>query len=227
MCTKLISFVCLVLLLGLISPVWAAYVTPAVENFSFELPGDGKHNAWDEETNGKGSFMDVPDWESDIGAQDSGVESAWPGATEGVYSGFMMNAPDGPVWNIVSYRVVSGDQFLLAVDSRNNWTEGDVPLLQITLGYVAVGGARTPIATTTVAPALGLPDNSTDWPTYYLDVPDAEVAAGSLLYIELQNVSEVGEKKSWIGVDNVRFVPEPATILLLGLGSLGLIRRKR
>jgi len=196
-----------------------AYVIPAVENGSFEEPGNGKHNAWDEETNGKGSFTDVPDWESDTGAADSGVESDWPGSTDGVYSGFLMNG-DPEVWNIVSYRVQSGDQFKLAVDARNNWSASPPAKLGINLYYIAAGGARTLLG------ASGPLDVTDSWATYYLDVADASAAVGKLLCIGIVNATD-GSSSSWMGIDNVRFVPEPATMLLLGIGSVLAMRRRK
>ena len=65
-----------------------AYV---VGNYSFEDPGDGKHNNWEE----------VPFWSSDRVASDSGVESDWPGSTEGVYAGYLMSdITTIPYWRI-------------------------------------------------------------------------------------------------------------------------------
>jgi len=220
-----------------------AYVTPAVENYSFEEPdtvqaqGSGndayKHNAWDEESNAKGTFTDVPDWESDTGAADSGVEkSTGYGSTDGVYAGFLMNGPDPSVWNIVSYRVQTGDQFKLAVDARNNWSAGSAlgPQLQISLFYID-DGSVTGFAGARVTPLTwNKTVNLTDaWETFYLDLGDTTAAVGRLIGVELENVTEDvwGAGSSWIGIDNVRFVPEPTTMLLLGLGSVLSMRRRK
>lgn len=218
----------LILVVGLVSPAGADYVIVDVPNYSFELPADGKHNAWDIESNAKGDFTtDVPNWFSDYTAADSGVEGpdAWPGTTEGHWAGFMMNAPDPSVWQILGYKVKDGDQFCLAVDAQDNWTDNaSLPTtLQMTLFYIEDGGPRVPIKS---EPAILVGMGADTWATYLLNVPDASAAVGRLLGIELQNVS-TGESSSWMGIDNVRFIPEPATVALLSLGVLSLLRRRR
>ncbi|MCJ7776922.1 MAG: PEP-CTERM sorting domain-containing protein [Sedimentisphaerales bacterium] len=223
------KFVFVLAVLATCALAQAAYKTPAVENFSFENPADGKHNAWDLEANAKpapgnmSSVSDVPGWFSDWTALDSGVEGpdAWPGTTDGHWAGFMMNGPDPSTWQILGYKVQAGDQFALAVDSRDNWSAITPAQLQMSLFYVAIGGARTVLATQIVP-------LTTTWTTFKLDLPDASLGLGRLLGIELLNVSDAGTStgNSWIGIDNVRFVPEPATLVLLGLGGL-LLRRKR
>ena len=175
-----------------------------VENFSFELPGTGKTNCWDGETNAKGTFVDVPGWESDTTAEDSGVEGpdAWPGNTHGVWAAFMMGT-DPSVWNVTSYNIVEGNKFILSVDARDNWTaNAALPAkLQMTLFYKA-GDVRTPLATTAV-------DLTTTWATFTLEARAAADPAcvGLPIGIELKNASNAtATDNSWIGMDNVRLL---------------------
>ena len=173
-----------------------------VENFSFELPGTGKTNCWDGETNAKGTFVDVPGWESDTTAEDSGVEGpdAWPGNTHGVWAAFMMGT-DPSVWNVTSYNIVEGNKFILSVDARDNWTaNAALPAkLQMTLFY-KVGNVRIPLATTAV-------ELTTTWTTFALAAgTDADLGCVDWpIGIELKNASNAtATDNSWIGIDNVR-----------------------
>lgn len=66
-----------------------------VENYSFELPGDGKIVGWDMDDGAyytdTGVVAEVPGWSSDGEIVDSGVELEWPGSTDGVWAGFLWN----------------------------------------------------------------------------------------------------------------------------------------
>lgn len=56
------------------------------------------------------------------------------------------------------------------------------------------------------------------WSGFYADeLP----AVYNKIGIELANITPSG--KSWIGIDNVRFIPEPATVILLAVGGLALL----
>jgi hypothetical protein len=217
---KLLLSLAAVMLMLISANAMAAYVTVAVPNFSFEQPADGKHNCWDAATNAKGTFTDVPGWCSDSVAADSGVEGpdAWPGTTEGHWAGYLMGTGDPSTWNILGYAINASDQYVLSVDSRDNWSAVTPAQLKMSLGYIADGGVRTTIATQTV-------NLTTTWTKFQLVVNAVPTAAvGRLLVIELQDVTAV-VNNSWIGIDNVR-IPEPATIALLGFGALSLLRRR-
>lgn len=199
----------------------AALVTAAqaivVENYSFEQPGAGKIKGWNGE-NG----TDIPGWASDSTAVDSGVESDWPGSTEGVYSGFMM-AGDPSVYNLTDHVIAAGEVFMLQVDARDNWTDAGLGTADLMLSlYYDVAGVRTIVASTT---ASAMP---AEWATYSLSfaADDVPASIGNLIGIELQNVS-AAVNGSWMGMDNVRLVPEPATMALFGLGSLVALRRRK
>lgn len=177
-----------------------------VENFSFELPGDVKHNNWE----------DVPGWSSDTVASDSGVESDWPGSTDGVWAGYIM-AADPSVWQLTDTVIQAGQAYLLIVDAQNNWSEGTAELM-ISL-YYDDGGTRMGASSVLVNP--GSP-----WETFQLwfMADDMPAAIGSQIGIEIDNVSAGA---SWMGLDNIRLVPEPATLALLAIGGLSMLRCKR
>ncbi len=176
-----------------------------VGNFSFEDPAAGKLTNW----------TDVPFWSSDRVAVNSGVESDWPGSTHGIYSGYLM-ADDPSVWQLTNNIIIAGNEYTLLVDARNNYTAVGPAKLGIML-YFDHAGTRTPVA-------LSIVDLGNDWATYSLSfaAASAPVSIGKQIGIEFINVSTPA---SWVGIDNVRLIPEPMTMLLLGLGAL--LMRKR
>lgn len=72
-------------------------------------------------------------------------------------------------------------------------------------------------------------DNHTGSGALYFDVLTAQATATdtSDLILRLAVPDPMMSAALRGGMDNVRFVPEPATMMLLGLGGLGLIRRKK
>lgn len=166
---------------------------PIVENGSFELPGTDKFKAWDGEKAGESgaAATDVPGWSSDSTPVDSGVETGW-GATDGEWTGFLKGA-DPSIWQLTGLVLRADDVVTLKVDAKNNW---QATTLRLSL-YIEVVGTRLTLASADVE----LTDAMQEF-ALTLAVADQPLAAGSLLGVELDNVSAEGE--SWIGLDNVR-----------------------
>ena len=201
MCRKLLY---IALALGLLSPALATITTPTIENPSFEQLGTGDITDW----------VDVPGWSSDTTASNSGIYS---GGTDGTWTGYLYNG-DPSVYNLTEHIIQLDEEFILQVDAQNSSTDNPPALLEISL-FIDSYGERITVFSETV-------EVSDTWNTYTLDFySNTFPAVYNKIGIELANVTESGE--SWINIDNIQFVPEPATIALLGLGALAMLSRKR
>jgi hypothetical protein len=173
-------------------------LTPVdIENFSFELPGTEKIKGWNGEGVSGTPAEDIPGWASDTEVADSGVESDWPGSTEGVWTGFIMG-DDPSIWNLTDHVIAAGEEFILKVDLQDNWTDGGLPDVTISL-YYDDAGTRVTVASATVTP----PDQSEGgWAEYVVSfaADDAPDSIGKLIGVEIDALSA----SSWVGVDNIR-----------------------
>jgi hypothetical protein len=163
----------------------------AVENASFELPGTEKIKGWNGEGVGGTPAVDIPGWSSDTEVVDSGVETGW-GATDGQWTAFLMGG-DPSVWQLTGHTIGSGEVFLLAVDSKNNW---QATTLRMTL-YYNDQGTRVPVAIEDVT----LTDEMAEYAIAF-GVSDLPEAIGHSIGIEFNNVTE--EAGSWLALDCVR-----------------------
>jgi hypothetical protein len=192
--------------------ILASFGTAAIyiENPGFEEPDMGKIKGWET----------IPGWSSDTGAVDSGVEMDW--TDYGVYSGFLMSG-DPSVWQLTDAVINAGTEYVLSIEAQDNSTDTGTAKLGMII-YYDLEGYRVPIA-------LGIYDlpprvgDEHNWNTYSLvfNSSNAPSSVGNKIGIEFINFSAEG---SWVGIDNVTLIPEPATLAMLALGGLGLMRRR-
>ncbi len=190
-------YVVLVLVLAAGVPARAAVNIPVV-NYSFEEPNVVKTSGWDMEDGALyygGGPAEVPGWECDGPAPDSGVESIYSSppatTTDGLWAGWAKTA-DPPTYNLTNFLIGSGDVFELNVDAKNNYA-ADNFLLSL---YYDDNGTRTTVATNNVAitgtyTTLTLTFDASTIPACY----DHEIG------IELDNP---GPNWGWAGFDNVQ-----------------------
>jgi hypothetical protein len=99
---------------------------------------------------------------------------------------------------------------------------------------VSTNGASTAVSdfSTTVLSinsALTSSGYGTTWTDYTVTVTGLPTNFSGRIAFDyaVTNGGLLGANSSFIGLDNVKVVPEPAPLLALGLGAFGLVRRKR
>jgi alpha-L-fucosidase len=178
----------------------------ALTNHSFELPATGKILGWDS------AGSDIPGWKSLVTATNSGVESAWMGHTDGVWTAFAGHGDVGAL-NLSSHTIAANEEFTFTLDARDNWTDSTGASLRIGLYYDAAG-QMVPVASTDVHPL-------TNWQSYSVTFPAHSVPAaiGKRIGVWFQNIYYPG--LSWIGADNARLDVAPSPFCLWQVAYFG------
>ena len=134
--------------------------------------------------------------------------------TAGGWGGVLINDNDSPA-SLASLGLVAGDTYTFSIDMINLGSGAPVAGMKIenwNAGLISDSGNITFAVTSS-------------WDTYTFSYT-VDPAATGLKFVPLLVVQPVG---SSVGFDNVgvEVVPEPTSSVLLGLGALGLLARRR
>jgi hypothetical protein len=166
-----------------------------IANYSFEEPDSNKIKGWDGVCSNPDwtNLVDIPGWQSDEDALDSGVEQQWT-PTDGVYTAFLMGV-DAGTYNITDYTIKENDQFMLTLDARDIYASN---YLQIELFYVNDNNERVTMETS---------DDDISGSEMYEHVLTANASTypnsvGHKIGVWIDNVSS--SDQSWLAIDNIR-----------------------
>ena len=196
--------ICLLLVLSIVTA--GVLATPVlVENYSFEVPGDGKICGWDEED---GAFYvdgeapaEVPGWESDGTVENSGVETGY-GPVDGDYTSYVMYG-DPPVYQLTDHVIQSGELFTMTIMAR---ITADASDMQMELYYYdEVEDSRVPVATSIVT----LIDRMEEY-TLSFEAGEVPESAGNKIGMQFTNTAS-----GWVGFDAVQLDVELSSIALV------------
>jgi len=172
-----------------------------IANYSFEEPDSNKIKGWDAVCSDPSwsNLVDIPGWQCDEDAWDSGIEQQWT-PTDGLYTAFFMGRDIG-AYNTTDYTIKENDQFMLTLDARDIYA---TDLLEFGLFYVNENNEKVTmeIADDPIDPEMfehSVTANASTYPN----------SVGHKIGVWIDNVST--SDNSWLAVDNIRLFNLTAT----------------
>ena len=226
----------LVICVAVLAMVWtssAMAVPVPVENCSFESPAigvDGKIKGFDGVVPNYPD--DVPGWYDDCpsgvlnrsgvkGASNQYVRTGDQGAN--LCPSQPGTIPENIVWQLTDQTISAGEIYALSVWSRAGGVDAGIDVvLDVSLFYDDGLGNHTEVAS---AEYILSETTAQACPVEFMVGTEG---IGEKLGIKFENLTE-NEANGWLHLDDVTLdvIPEPATMMLLGLGSLALLKRRR
>jgi len=228
------NLLCVVIMLLIVSTASAI----EVGNHSFEIP---ELNQTEYSQNWSNLYpaggLEIPEWKYDYAGitftgvtypADKHCPNPHPDGT--VNLAFIphklngVNQDSGP-WQDLGYTIVAGETYTFSMDVQPVNTSTKDRAVSLTFNYHDAGVRNLITKGTIDLNDKGHADRA--WETYDVSFTAlaGEAYIGKSLGIEFNNESE-NSTDLYLYLDNAQVVPEPATMILLGLGGLVLRRRK-